>query len=294
MANWTTANIPDMASKVIIITGANSGIGYEAARALARQNAQVVIACRNLDKGNNAYRQIREEFPEAAVDLIQLDLADLASVREFVDTFKSRYDRLDLLINNAGVMALPRRYETADGFEMQFGTNHLGHFALTGLLIDLIQATPGARVVNVSSTASSMGQMDFDNLNSERTYSRWGAYGRSKLANLLFTLELQRRFDAAGMDALAVSAHPGWTATNLQRGVIRFISKIVAQNVEMGALTTLRAAIDDAAQGGDYYGPENGSRGYPIKVRAVQRAYNKADALKLWEISEELTQVSYL
>jgi NAD(P)-dependent dehydrogenase (short-subunit alcohol dehydrogenase family) len=215
-ANWTTDNIPDLTGKVIIVTGANSGIGFEAAKEFARKGAQTILACRSMDKAQTALSQIQAEITNAPVEIMQLDLAGLASVRQFADTFKAKYQRLDVLVNNAGIMMVPYG-TTEDGFERQFGTNHLGHFALTGLLLDLILKTPGSRVVNVSSSGHRMGSVDFDNLiyDGGNGYSPMRAYGRSKLANLLFTYELQRRFEAAGVEAMALAAHPGSSSTNL-------------------------------------------------------------------------------
>ena len=214
-SNWAAENIPDLTDKIVIVTGANSGIGYEMARALARKQATVILACRNKDKGEAAVRQIVQEYPRAKAEFMPLDLSDLASVRRFASEFAIHYDRLDILINNAGIMAVPFG-RTADGFELQLGTNHLGHFALTGLLLHRIIRTPQARVVTVSSGGHRFGVIDFDNLNTEKDYDRTRAYSQSKLANLLFTYELQKRFEGAGVDAIAVAAHPGWTATNLQ------------------------------------------------------------------------------
>ncbi|MBU0703723.1 MAG: SDR family NAD(P)-dependent oxidoreductase, partial [Chloroflexi bacterium] len=213
-SNWTTEHIPDLTAKVAIVTGANTGIGYEMARALARKRATVILACRNKDKGEAAVRQIRHEYPEAEAELLQVDLSELASVRRFADEFTNHYDRLDILINNAGIMATPF-VRTGDGFELQFATNHLGHFALTGLLLACIIRGPRARVVTVSSWGHHFGVIDFDNLNAEKKYDPGRAYAQSKLANLLFAYELHRRFEDTGVDALAASAHPGWTATGL-------------------------------------------------------------------------------
>jgi NAD(P)-dependent dehydrogenase (short-subunit alcohol dehydrogenase family) len=238
------------------VTGANSGIGYEMARALARKEARVILSCRNKDKGEAAVRQIAQAYPEAKADLMQLDLSDLASVRRFADEFTSRYGRLDILINNAGIMRPPFG-KTADGFELQFGTNHLGHFALTGLLLALIIRTPQARVITVSSGGERFGEIDFDNLNAEKGYDGGRAYGQSKLANLLFTYELQRRFEDAGVDTIAAAAHPGWTVTNLQVHwrMLRVLNPFIGQKPEMGALPALYAATAPDVQGGDYYGP---------------------------------------
>jgi NAD(P)-dependent dehydrogenase (short-subunit alcohol dehydrogenase family) len=294
--NWTTENIPDLTGKIAIVTGANSGIGYETARALAYKGASVVLACRNLDKGEAATRQIVQAHPGAQAELLPLDLSDLASIRRFASEFADHYDRLDLLINNAGIMAIPFG-KTADGFELQFGTNHLGHFALTGLLLQLILHTPRARVITVSSGAHRFGEIDFDNLNGEKGYDRGRAYAQSKLANLLFTYELQRRFDGAGVAALAAAAHPGWTATNLQAHwrMVRVLNPLIAQRPEVGALPTLYAATASDVQGGDYYGPNGWQelRGYPTRVRSSARSYDAAVAARLWAVSEELTGVRF-
>lgn len=294
--HWTTSDIPDMSGKVVIVTGANSGIGYETAQALARKGASVVMACRNLEKANAAASEIALGDPDAVLDIIQLDLADLDSVRSFADTFKSRYAQLDLLINNAGVM-VPPFTRTADGFELQFGANHLGHFALTGLLLERLLETPQARIINVSSGAHRMGSgtIDFDNLNAEKGYSASAAYAQSKLANLLFTLELNRRLEALGSDVIAASAHPGWTVTGLQRGFMHTISRIFGQQPEIGALPTLLAATDPGVQRDDYYGPDGfmEMRGYPIKVGSSAAARDSQLARRLWDVSEELTGIRY-
>jgi NAD(P)-dependent dehydrogenase (short-subunit alcohol dehydrogenase family) len=228
--------------------------------------------------------------------MMRLDLGDLDSVRAFADEIKAGYDRLDLLINNAGIMHPPFG-KTKQGFETQFGVNHLGHFALTGLLLDLIVSTPHARIVTLSSMAHRFGRIDFDNLNSEKGYRSNAAYGQSKLANLLFTYELQRRLQAGGNDTIAVAAHPGWTATNLQQnsGVIRFFNRFLAQTPDMGALPTLRAATAPDVQGGDYYGPSKRMEmvGYPVKVGSNGRSHDAAVAAELWTVSEEMTGVQY-
>jgi NAD(P)-dependent dehydrogenase (short-subunit alcohol dehydrogenase family) len=295
-SDWTAEAIPDLTGKTAIVTGANSGIGYEMARALARKEATVILACRNKDKGEAAVWQIDQEYPEAKAELMQLDLSDLASVRRFAGEFTSHYDRLDILINNAGIM-VPPFGKTADGFELQFGTNHLGHFALTGLLFGLIIHTPRARVITVSSGGHRFGEIDFDNLNAEKGYDRQKAYAQSKLANLLFTYELQRRFEGAGVDAIAAAAHPGWTATNLQAHwrMVRILNPFIAQKPKMGALPALYAATAPDVQGGDYYGPCGWQemRGYPTKVQSSDRSHDMAVAARLWTISEELTGVRY-
>ncbi len=295
---WTKEDINDLTGKVVIVTGANSGIGYETARALAGAGAETVLACRNLEKGRQAAEQIRMEDPPGTVRLMPLDLADLASACSFSELFKERYDRLDILINNAGVMALAERLETADGFEMQFGTNHLGHFALTGLLIERIKDTQGARVVNVSSVAEMIGRINFDDLNARKSYNRWSAYGQSKIANLLFTYELQRRFEASGLDAISAATHPGWTATNLQShsAFLRACNPVIGQGSETGALPTLYAATAEVVEGGAYYGPGGfmQARGYPKRVESNIRSHDRDVAARLWDISERLTGVRFL
>ena len=251
------------------------------------------MACRNMQKGEAAREQITRLHPQVKVELMHLDLSDLGSVRGFVDEITGRFDRLDLLINNAGIMMTPYG-QTADGFELQFGTNHLGHFALTGLLLD---RTPGARVVTISSMGHRMGEIDFENLNAEKEYNRQGAYSQSKLANLLFAYELQRRLETAGVDVISTAAHPGWTRTNLQAHFTlgRLLNPIVAMKPEMGALPTLRAATAADVHGGDYYGPGGfqGMRGYPQKERSSDRSYDQDLAAQLWTVSEELTGVQY-
>ena len=303
--HWTTNNIPDLTGKVIIVTGANSGIGYEAAKEFARKGAQTILACRSMEKGCAALDQILSEIPDAPTEVMRLDLASQASICAFIDDFKAKYTRLDVLLNNAGIMMVPYG-KTEDGFERQFGTNHLGHFALTGMLIDVLRNTPSARIVNVSSTGHRMGVMDFDNLMFENGdgYTPSSAYGRSKLANLLFTYELQRRFDASGADIIATAAHPGMSNTNLGNHLLnnwflKIIGRIalrLAQSSAMGALPSIRAAVDPEAKGYEYYGPDGPreSRGYPVKVTSNGASHNLVDAEKLWQISEELTGVKYL
>jgi len=296
MTKWTLNQIPDQTGRVAIVTGANTGIGFETAAALAAKNAQVVLACRNQQKAEDAVDRIRARTPEAELSFIPFDLASLHSIKEFAETFRSDKERLDLLINNAGLMVPPFGH-TEDGFELQFGCNHLGHFALTGRLVDLLQATPQARVVTVSSLTHRMGAMDFDNLNAEKGYKKMSAYGQSKLANLLFTFELQRRLENAGSDVVATAAHPGWTGTDLQRHtlLIEFFGSL-AQGPARGALPTLRAAVDPEARGGDYFGPRGlfELRGLPKKVGTTQAAKNEVDARRLWRLSEDLTGVSFL
>jgi NAD(P)-dependent dehydrogenase (short-subunit alcohol dehydrogenase family) len=294
---WDSQDIPDQEDRIAVVTGASSGIGYETARVLAEKKATVIIAVRNLQKGKAAADQILEQHPNADVKLMELDLANLESVRHFADEFKKNFNRLDLLINNAGVM-IPPYSKTADGFELQFGTNHLGHFALTGLLFDLIMETPGSRIVNVSSGAHNYGDLNFDDLNWEkRSYKKMKAYADSKIANIYFTYELQKRAEKNGGTPLVTAAHPGWTATELQRHarLFRFLNNFLSQDITMGALPTLYAAVGPDVKGGDYYGPSGWRemRGYPKKVESNELSHNEEIAKKLWEISEELTAVRF-
>jgi NAD(P)-dependent dehydrogenase (short-subunit alcohol dehydrogenase family) len=302
-AKWSPRDIPDLTGLLAIVTGANSGLGQATALELARARATVVIACRNTSKGERAAAAIMEEIPTADVPVAELDLADLASVRAFAQRIAGEHDRVDLLINNAGVMAPPRR-ETKDGFESQFGTNHLGHFALTGLLLGQLLAASHPRVVTVSSGAHRLGKINFDDLESERHYERWRAYGQSKLANLMFCFELQRRATGAGANLKSMAAHPGYAATNLQSaGPDRFFerafmaigNRVIAQSAEMGALPTLYAATYPALPGGTFVGPDGlgEQRGHPKVVSAASKAYDEQTQRRLWEVSEELTSVHY-
>jgi NAD(P)-dependent dehydrogenase (short-subunit alcohol dehydrogenase family) len=291
-----------LTGKVIIVTGANVGLGYESAKEFARKGAQTVMACRNMERGNAALARIKTEIPNAKAELMQLDLAGLKSVHRFTVEFKSKYSRLDVLLNNAGIMMVPH-WKTEDGFEKQFGVNHLGHFALTGLLIDLILKTPSARVVNVSSTAHRFGKMNWDNLMFENDgYGRMRAYGRSKLSNLLFTYELQRRFERAGVDCISVVAHPGIADTELGRYIEdklswRFLSIFFREHsAAMGALPQIRASVDPNVKGGEYYGPvrSSGRIVHPVLVKSSKRSHNIEDARRLWQESERLTGVKWL
>jgi len=301
---WTEALIPDQTGRVVLITGANSGIGLEAARMLAERGAQVVLACRTRAKADAARHSILADAPAAEVSLVDLDLSSLASVAEAAVDFGGRFGRLDLLVNNAGVMATPYQ-RTVDGFELQFATNHLGHVALTAHLLPVLLATATSRVVNVSSLAHKMGRIDFEDLQSERRYRAWRAYGQSKLANLLFTFELQRRLDAAGADTIAVAAHPGISDTNLAgstggvagrlMALTHPLAQVFSQNAHAGALPTVRAATDPAVRGGEYYGPDGflEQRGTPRPVEANGSARDPAVARRLWEVSVELTGVPF-
>ena len=297
---WDALRIPDQTGRVAVVTGANSGLGLVTARELARSGARVVLACRNLDKGHAAIDEVRAAVPGAQVQLEELDLASLASVRGFADRFKATHDSLELLINNAGVMGTPRR-RTADGFELQFGTNHLGHFALTTALLEAMEGREDARVVTLSSSAHRMGRINFDNLGGDRHYFRWNAYGQSKLANLLFALELDRRLRAAGSTVKSLAAHPGYAATNLQsagpppfdRLVMVASNALIAQSDEMGALPSLYAATQPGLEGGTYVGPDSfrEQRGHPTIVQPSGRARDPETARRLWEVSERLTTV---
>ena len=303
--HWTIENVPDLNGKVIIVTGANCGIGFETAKEFARKCAHTILACRNLEKGAAALAEIKNEIPTASAEVFHLDLSSLDSVHQFAADFKAKYNRLDVLVNNAGVMYVPYG-KTKDGFERHFGTNHLGHFALTGLLIELLLKTPDARVVTVSSVGHRSGEMDFEDLMFEggRGYRGQRVYGRSKLANLLFTYEMQRRFEAIEANVIATAAHPGGSNTNLARHVenrwyfrlMRPLYEAVAQSAAMGALPTLRAAVDPEVKGGDYYGPDGfmESTGYPVLVKSNEASHNLEDARNLWEVSEKLTNVRYL
>lgn len=303
-ARWTEADIPDQSGRTAVITGANSGIGFDAARALAEHGARVVLACRTRSKADDARARMLTTAPSATIDLVDLDLSDLGSVRACADTLRAEYPRIDLLIDNAGVMALPEQ-RTAQGFEMQFGTNHLGHFALTGLVLGSLLAVEGSRVVVVASNAHKFGAIDFDDLNWERRYKPWRAYGQSKLANLLFTYELQRRLTAAGAQTAALACHPGGSRTNLGTAPANLVGKVVGlarplvnlfmQPAEMGALPTLRAAVDPDARGGEYYGPDGMGeiRGYAVRVDSNAASKDTAVAARLWEVSEQLTGVTY-
>ena len=301
MAKWTAADIPDQTGRVAVITGANTGLGFETALALAEHGARVVLAVRNLDKGKDAAARITARNPHADVALQELDLTSLESVRAAADQLRSSHDRIDLLINNAGVMWTPKGI-TKDGFELQFGTNHLGHFALTGLLLDRLMPVAGSRVVTVSSTGHRiLADIHFDDLQWERSYNRVAAYGQAKLANLLFTYELQRRLAPHGT-TIAAAAHPGGANTELARYVPRLLAPvfnlvvpIIAQDAAAGALPELRAATDPAVLGAQYYGPDGfgEARGYPKLVASSAKSHDADLQRRLWEVSEELTGVVY-
>jgi NAD(P)-dependent dehydrogenase (short-subunit alcohol dehydrogenase family) len=302
-AKWTAADVPDQSGRVAIVTGANSGIGYEAAAVLADKGAHVVLAVRNLDKGNDAAERITSKSPNAVVTVQELDLTSLDNIRKAADELRANFPRIDLLINNAGVM-YTEKASTKDGFELQFGTNHLGHFALTGQLLDNMLPIEGSRVVTVSSVGHRIrAKIHFDDLNLDRNYNRVVAYGQSKLANLLFTYELARRLKAKGAPTTALAAHPGAADTDLLRnmpGGIRqvsqfFWSNFIAQGPDMGAEPTLRAAADPGAQNGQYYGPGGfgEQKGHPKVVKSSAQSHNEDIQCRLWTMSEELTGVTY-
>jgi NAD(P)-dependent dehydrogenase (short-subunit alcohol dehydrogenase family) len=303
--NWTAQDVPDQSGRTIVITGANSGIGFEAAMVLAARGGTVVLAGRDADRTAAAAGRIRAGAPGANVETADLDLASLESVRKAAADISARFERLDLLINNAGVM-MPPYGLTKDGFELQFGTNHLGHFALTGLLLGRLLPVPGSRVVTVSSYGHRAGRIDFGDLQSSHRYHRMAAYGRSKLANLMFTYELQRRLSAAQAQTTALAAHPGTARTNLARHMspvanaamnsrLGMLNSWWVQDGAMGALPTLRAATDPDAIGGTYYGPGGTFQltGYPVVVRSSGRSHNAEVQRRLWAESEKLTGVSY-
>ena len=301
---WTEADVPDLSGMTAVVTGANAGIGLEMARVLARHGALVVLACRDIERAKQAGDRIRADDGRAGLAVVRLDLASLASVREAAAEIRSAYPRLDLLINNAGVMEVP--YErTEDGFELTLATNHLGHFALTGLVLDRLLETPGSRIVTMSSQGHEEGVMNFDDLQSERGYQPAAAYSQSKLANLLFTYELDRRLRLAGAPTIALAAHPGVVSTGLFRTRsklnqalisprLRIINFWFAQSARMGARPALRAAVDPSARGGEFYGPHRRfDTGYPAQVESSARSREVADQARLWEVSEQLTGVCY-
>ena len=294
--------MPTLTGRVAVVTGANTGIGFEAALVLAERGAQVVLACRSAERAQDAAARIAASRASApALEVLELDLGSLDSIHGAAEQLRERHPRIDLLINNAGVMDVPYG-KTEDDFELHLGINHLGHFALTGLLLPQVTAVPGSRIVNVSSVAHKQGSIDFDDLAYTRGYNPSRAYARSKLANLLFTFELNRRLAAASAPTTALAAHPGLSRTDLYRHekpavslVIRLISPFLMQNAAMGALPTLRAATDPAAAGGTYYGPAGRRefKGHPVPVDAVPAAYETETARQLWAESERLTGVSF-
>lgn len=302
--HWTTNNIPDIKDKIIIVTGGNSGLGYESVKAFAEKGARVVLACRNLQKGEKAKAEILTNEIKGSIEVMKLDLMDLASVKNFASNFNKNYNKLDILLNNAGIMATPN-FKTKDGFEAQLGTNHMGHFALTGLLLDLIKATPNSRVVNVSSLAHRSGKINFNNLmlEGDNEFKPMRAYAQSKLANLLFTYELQRYFESNKINSIAVAAHPGGSNTRLAGHledkwyfkILSPVARAAMQNAAKGALAQIRACVDLNVKGGQFYGPGgfNEVFGYPVVVKSTPASHNLDDGKKLWEVSESLTKVKF-
>jgi NAD(P)-dependent dehydrogenase (short-subunit alcohol dehydrogenase family) len=303
IGRWTEAEVPDQSGRIAVVTGANTGVGFATARVLAERGAQVVLACRDVGKAKRAAR-IVEAASGALVSVARLDLASLASVREASQELLSRYDRIDLLINNAGVME-PPYVRTVDGYELTLAANHLGPFAFTGLLLERLLATQESRIVTVSSEGHARGAIDFDDLQSENGYSAGHAYYQSKLANLLFAYELDRRLRGAGADTSSLACHPGIVLTNLYRTRskleraplsprLRLVNFWFVQSTRMGALPTLRAATDPAAQGGEFYGPAGrGYVGYPVRAESSARSYDREVQRRLWQESERLTRVYY-
>lgn len=305
MIKWREAEIGDLTGRVSIVTGANSGLGLYTTRVLARQGSTVVMACRNQKAAAAARDEVLAETPGAVVDVMALDLGSLESVRAFAEAFLARYDRLDVLFNNAGLMAIPPR-KTSDGFEMQFGVNHLGHFALTGRLLDRLLATPHSRVVTLSSSAAYTGWLNFDDLQSEKRYGRYAVYSQAKLANLMFALELQRRLAAAGATTTSYAAQPGFVLTNLQARAVTesnagfeqwlyegVVARMLAQPVEVGTQPQLYAGLAKDAVPGEFYQPRWIAAGKMAAVKGPRRAYDAAALKRLWQVSEELTGVRY-
>jgi hypothetical protein len=293
---WTPDNIPVMEGKTVLITGANSGLGLESTRLLAGRGAEVIMACRDQSKGDAAMARIQQELPAANLELMSLDLADQASIKAFSEVLRKRYGKLDVLLNNAGLMAPPLS-RTRDGFEVQFGTNHLGHFALTGLVLDLLDQADEPRVVTVSSVAHHFGKLDFSNLNAEKSYARWAFYGRSKLANLMFARELHKRLKESGSKIDSIAVHPGYSDTNLQStSGTDIFNRFFAQPQHMGCYPSVFAATSPEARSGQYYGPSGWLEmaGYPAPARIRKRAKDPRLADKLWQVSEQLTGVGYL
>lgn len=299
--SFNIENAPSQKGKIAIVTGANIGLGYETSIGLAKKGAKVIMACRNLEKAEKAKFEIEQKVQGADLEIIQLDLNSLDSVRNFAESYKNKYNQLDLLIENAGIM-VPPFTKTKDGFESQMGVNYFSHFLLTNLLFPLLNNTDGSRIVTLSSIAHENGKIDFENLNAEKGYSKVGAYGQSKLACLMFAYELQRRIDKSGSKVLALSAHPGVSNTNLGQHVPRLLYKILLPIISLfshspqnAALPTLLAAIDTDVEGADYYGPSGfrGMNGKPAKLKSKLQSYDKEVAKKLWEASEKLTEQKF-
>ena len=306
MTKWTTKDITDQAGKTAIITGANSGLGFEATKALAEKNALVIMACRNMEKAQQAKQRILEQHSKANLEIMPLDLASLESIEQFATNFKTKHEKLHYLFNNAGVM-FPPFTQTKDGFELTFGVNHLGHFALTAHLLPTLLQTPSSRVITQSSFYSKRGKIEFDNLNAEKKYSKSKAYAQSKLANLLFAFELQRKLEQANATTISVAAHPGYSNTNLQfvgpemenskirKTFMRIANTLFAQSAAKGALPMLYAATAPNIKGGEYFGPRGLFQiwGHPKRIKPQKRALDIETARRLWEVSEQLTNIKY-
>ncbi|MCH9657314.1 SDR family NAD(P)-dependent oxidoreductase [archaeon] len=302
-SKWTFDDIPELSGKTIIVTGSNSGIGFESIKHFSAKGAQTILACRNIKNGKSAKGRILEEHPNAKIDVMNLDLADLESIHSFVKKFNETHSELDVLLNNAGIICPYKK--TKDGFEIQIGINHLGHFALTGLLLHNLKNSKGSRVVNVSSIGHKSGKMNFDNFMFEKGgYSMFKAYANTKLSNLLFTYELQRRFEKFNVGCIAVAAHPGVAKSNLSKHIIKkplyrigmtIANSTMSQSTLMGALPEIRAAVDPLVKGGDYFGPGGFQewRGYPTKVKSNDASHDLKSAERLWEVSEKLTKIDY-
>ena len=303
MSSFNIKEVPSQKGRIAIVTGANIGLGYETALAFAEKDIKVIMACRNLQKAEKAKKDILNQAPHGDLEVMEIDLSKLKSVRSFAKTFLEKYSQLDLLVNNAGVM-MPPYSKTEDGFELQMGANYFGHFLLTGLLLDTILKTPNSRIVSLSSNAHKQGKINFDDLQSEKSYSKIGAYSQSKLACLMYAYELQRRLDKAGKKTISVAAHPGASTTNLDQHLPRLAVKIImpilkatiAQSPAAGAEPTLYAALGKDVKGGDYFGPGGFGEfsGRAKKVESTKLSHDKEIAKKLWEVSEELTDISYL
>ena len=296
-SKWSVNDIPDQAGKVIIITGASSGLGKEATKQLALKNATVIMAARNIQKSEQVKTEISAQYPKSDIRIMHLDLGSLTSIKKFAEGINSEINHLDVLINNAGIMMCPFS-TTEDGFEIQLGTNHLGPFALTGHLMPLLKKTPNSRIVVTSSIAHKQGNIDFSDLNwKNREYKTSKAYGDSKLANLYFTFELADKLMNEENAPIITAAHPGWTRTELQRhsGLFRFLNNFFSQKVELGVLPTLRAALDPEAQSGEYFGPSGFAemKGHPVKVDSNEKSHDKKSAKRLWDLSEQLTEITY-